>query len=1243
MMRRLTLASASWVRSRLRPLGLGILTLGLIEISSNSLFFRNVGSSGGDVCPAPRSPVHAPLAAGLATKDGPAKITGNRKARLVEPYGNLPLSFEANHGQTDGRVQFLSRGRGYTLFLTATEAVLARDGSAVRMKFKGANPAPRITGVDQLAGSSNYFIGNDPGKWRTAVPTYGKVRYESLYPGVDLVFRGTHGRLEYDFLIAPGADPSLIRLAFEGADKLEVEARGDLVVHAGGGELRFRRPLVYQEVEGVRREVAASYVLEGYAGGPAKAGPYTAPYTARATLVGFQVAAYDASKPLIIDPVLAYSTYLGGSGQDRGYGIAVDSSGNAYVTGCTSSSNFPTANALQASFGGNWDAFVTKLNAAGSALVYSTYLGGNGVDVGNWIALDSSGNAYVTGETKSSNFPTANALQASFGGGVWDAFVTKLDAAGSALVYSTYLGGNGADGAEDVAVDSSGSAYVTGYTDSSNFPTGNPLQASYGGGSYDAFVAKLNAAGSALVYSTYLGGNGYEWGDGIAVDSSDNAYVAGFTDSSNFPTANPLQASSRGGMDVFVTKLNAAGSALVYSTYLGGSGGDWAYVIAVDSSGNGYVTGCTSSSNFPTANALQASYGGGDADVFVAKLNPAGSALVYSTYLGGNGYDWVEGMAVDSSGNAYVVGRTDSSNFPTANALQASFGGVGDAFVTKLNAAGSALLYSTHLGGNGDDWGTGIAVDSSGNAYVTGATQSGNFPMAAALQPGYGGGAYDAFIAKISDLAVAPPNPVPVAASLSPASITAGAAGFTLTGNGSDFVAGAVVRWNGSDRATTFVSSTQLTAAIPASDVATVGTAQVTVFNPAPGGGTSAALTFTINPAGVPPAINTGGVINGASLAPGQAVTGGAIGSLFGSNLATAIAVADGLPLPTTLGGVTMRLNGIAAPLFFVSPTQINFQFPWELLGQRQASVTVTLRDATSNPMSVALAAFGPGLFATNSAGSGQGAILIAASGEVAAPTGSIPGRATRPARRGEYVSIFCTGLGAVTNQPASGDPASGNPLSTTTTMPTVTIGGTSAPVSFSGLAPGFVGLYQVNAQVPGSASTGNAVPVVVSIGGSASNTVTMAVLSDGTGALTAPRPIAPVDNTAIRQNDPASGCTADPTKGAGYRIRFEWSGPPAGEQVAGYELWAARGTAAPLLNAQVPLQAAYVLQRCGEFIADDSPEGWEWRVRARDARSNFSPWSSTARFRFEPCRLADGRPCGTPQKYGGSFAPLVR
>ncbi len=695
----------------------------------------------------------------------PIKPDKAASVRISESYGKLPLSFEANNGQQDRQVKFLSRGRGYNLFLTNREAVLVLtkpeqnpkaaakklahtpleqtkskpQSIALRTRLVNANPETKVGGKDQLPGKVNYFIGRDPSKWRTNVPTYAKVRYNQVYPGIDLVYYGNQGQLEYDFVVKPGADPARIRLQVAGARKMYVDSQGQLVMRTAGGSVHWNKPRVYQETAGERHAVEGKYVLR------------------RNHEVGFEVAAYNRAKPLIIDPVLLYSTYLGGSTIDDGLNIAADASGNAYVTGETYSSDFPiTAEAFQTTIAGPSDAFITKLNPTGTALLYSTFLGGGDTDGGFALALDSSGNAYVTGATGSSDFPTtAGAPQTIYGGGE-DAFVTELDPSGASLLYSSYLGGSDSEIGRGIAVDSSGNAYVTGETDSSDFPTtAGTFQTTYA--VVDVFVTKFNPTGTALLYSTYLGGSGIERGYDIAVDSSGNAYVTGDTESSDFPvTAGAFQTTYGGFRDVFVTQLNPYGTSLLYSTYLGGSATEDSYGgIAVDASGNAYVTGQTFSSDFPiTAGAFQTTHGG-FTDAFVTELNPTGSSLLYSTYLGGSGFDGGLDIAVDSSGNAYVTGQADSSDFPTTlGAFQTIYGGGEDAFVTELNPTGTGLLYSTYLGGSGFDSGLDIAVDSSGNAYVTGETRSSDFPTTAgAFQTIYGGNFYDdAFVAKLGPL-----------------------------------------------------------------------------------------------------------------------------------------------------------------------------------------------------------------------------------------------------------------------------------------------------------------------------------------------------------------------------------------------------------------------------------------------------------------------------------------------------------
>jgi Beta-propeller repeat len=721
----------------------------------------------------------------------------SRYATRLMPYGQLPLSFEANQGQTDDQVQFLAHGPGYTLFLTAHEAVFAfrtpaapglhpkriapktRAGhdtpntapAVVRMQLLGANPAPQVVGLEEQPAKSNYFIGNDARKWRTNVPNYARVKYANVYPGVDLVYYGNPGQLEYDFVVQPGADPSRIALDIEASlvsargspswAPLRVAENGDLAVGTKGSEVVFRQPVVYQPVTDsgprTRDIVEGKYVI--------RAGQQ----------VTFDIASYDKTRPLVIDPTLVYSSYLGGSGQDLGSALAVDAAGNAYVTGETSFADFPTTpEAFQPTKPGDENVFVSKLNATGSALVYSTYLGGTQsvAQRGNGITVDSAGNAYVTGFTGAPDFPTTpGAFQTTPGAvGEDQAFVTKLNPTGSALVYSTFLGGSSGDGAAAIAIDTSGNAYVTGVTLSADFPTTpgafQPTPGDGFGRVQDAFVSKLNATGSALVYSTYLGATD-TGGNGITVDAAGNAYVAGSTNSSDFSTT-PGAFSSSG--NAFITKLNAAGSALAYSTRLGGSVDEQSSGIAVDAAGHAYVTGQTRSPDFPTVNPLQPTLHSSGGNAFVAKLTPDGTALVYATYLGGSGTifsgppgpprtsgDTGSGIAIDAAGNAYVTGNTTSSDFPiTSDAFQTTFGGgFSDAFVSKLNAAGSALLYSSYLGGNDIDNGTGIGVDAASNAYVTGVTLSADFPTTpGAFQPTFGG-VVDGFVAKVATIVAA--------------------------------------------------------------------------------------------------------------------------------------------------------------------------------------------------------------------------------------------------------------------------------------------------------------------------------------------------------------------------------------------------------------------------------------------------------------------------------------------------------
>jgi len=668
------------------------------------------------------------------------------------------MSFELNQGQADPQVRYLARGRGYQALLTEAGAVLrlqnanhkprsgamnsplveqANPQSAVRnpqstalkIKLEGASPARQVTGLNLLPGKSNYLIGADPNKWHNNIPNYARVEYREVYPGVSLAYYGTQRALEYDFIVTPGADPGVIVVGFEGVDRIELDANGDLALHLNSGIIYQRSPVIYQQASGGRRAVAGRYVMRGE------------------KQVGFEVKGYDASKPLVIDPVLEYSTYLGGGGDDTGQGIKADNAGAAYIAGVTSAADFTVKSAAQGVHRGGTDAFVTKLSANGDTVIYSTYLGGGGDDAANGIAVDSAGAAYLTGNTTSSDFNTRVPLQPA-SRGASEAFVAKLSPDGSQLVYSTYLGSSGEDVGYGIAVDSAGSAYVTGYTAANDFNTQAPLQSS-NRGDFDAFVAKLNPAGSALSYSTYLGGTSGELASGIAVDGSGNAYVTGYTTSSDFNTRNPIQAAYGGGFDLFVAAINPAGSALVYSTYLGGADDDQGYGVAVDGAGNAYLTGSTASADFPVKNPLQPARRG-SSDAFVTKINAAGAQLTYSTYIGGASSDAGLAITVDAAGSCYLVGDTTSTDFPVKNPIQAANRGISDAFVVKLNAAGSDSVFATYLGGGRQDTAYGVAVNSAGAVYVTGSTSSPDFNVNNALQSDNLGGA-DAFVTKISE------------------------------------------------------------------------------------------------------------------------------------------------------------------------------------------------------------------------------------------------------------------------------------------------------------------------------------------------------------------------------------------------------------------------------------------------------------------------------------------------------------
>src|SRR6266576_5446896 len=790
----------SWVRV-VKVLGVTGLVCGLLVAAP----FQSAGK---------RSPQMGAGRSQVATSQA-SKISATKKddPKWSAAYGKLPLSFEENQGQTAREVRYVSRGCGYELFLTPQEAVLALRGNrpldlspphrtaslrafrkarragrvtAIRMRLEGANPEPQIAGTDPLPTKVNYFIGNDPKRWHTDVPSYGRVKYTGVYPGIDLVFYGNQRRLEYDFVIAPGADPKAIALKVDGARKMRGNRHGYLVLGVSGGEVELRKPVVYQNVRGERREIAGRYVFTGD------------------HRVTFAVGSYDLTEPLILDPVLNYSSYLGGSSDDIGYGIAVDASGNAFIAGQTLSTDFPLGTNGQVSLiptpTNSGAAFVAELDPTGTQLLYSTYLAGttsNSLETAFGVAVDASGKVYVTGITFATDFPTKNALPYP-GSANGIAFVTKLDptVSGSDLasvIYSTFLGGTGGDFGNAIAADASGSAYVAGLTDSTtDFPTLNAFQSSPNNPSGTAFLARIDTtpSGSAsLIYSTYLGGTGansansLHFGDeafGVDVDSSHNAYVTGQTSSndSTLTTTGAYQTTPPVGNtlgSVFVsridTTLSGTGS-LVYSTYLAGSTSDLGFAIALGPGNVAYVTGTTGSTDFPsTAGAFDTSGStNGKAFVTLVDTSKSGSSSVpYSTYLGGTSGDTGFGIRVDGSGNAYVVGTASSTDFAGAGTLNrlgafqpTLLNLVGSPFIAKLNPGGNGsadLLYATYFGGSGDppadhtDQGYGIGIDASNppNAYVTGLTFSVDMQVVSSLPTGMSLNLpSDAFVAKLA-------------------------------------------------------------------------------------------------------------------------------------------------------------------------------------------------------------------------------------------------------------------------------------------------------------------------------------------------------------------------------------------------------------------------------------------------------------------------------------------------------------
>ena len=797
-----------WARSRILLLFVALVSVATVTLGG---FGRSAGKSLGSGSEVASAPFFSPSSA-------------SGHAGLSAVYSHLPLAFEPNQGQSDPRVKFLARGGAYGLFLTADEAVLvlqnvakstpqsANRTAVVRMALDGANSSA-AAGTDPLPGKSNYFIGNDPAKWHRNIPQFARVRYQNVYPGIDLVYYGNQGRLEYDFEVSPGADPSAIALRFPDVQKLTLDAHSELVLVSGGSQARFEAPRIYQKIGGEEKAVPGRFIQRGK------------------NRVGFALGDYDRSQTLIIDPVLAYSTYLGGTGEEACSAIspitvptsgcpavAVDPSGNIYITGATTSTDFPPAGTgvFQPAYGGgSSDAFIAKINPSASPasqLIYSTYLGGSGGESTAGVGVDSGLNVIVAGNTNSPNFPTNGEVTpfqqmpevpGSHG------FLSKLDSTGAHLIYSTFLSGHGTDTVSGLALDVKGKAYVTGTTTSKDTPTATTaFPATLGAfqtvskAANQFFMSKIDPSltgFSSLAYSTYIGGStpatgaNLTLGGGIAVDTGFNVYITGGTDFTDMPVLNAFQGTLKGGVDVWVAKFNPAassGAQLLYLTYLGGSGDDIGYGVAVDSGTNVYLTGSTNSSDFPAAGTgvFQPAYGGGPSDAFVAKIGPPCTTttttcpqgtvpLLYFTYLGGELTDVGLAIAVDSIQGAQVTGYTNSTKFPLNCSspcvpVQGALGGLNDAFISRIDTTATSATalghFGTYLGGTGKDAGTSIALDTQNLTYVGGETFSlppSIFSNANSFQSSLKGSS-DAFIAKLGptlNLAVtetASPNPV---------------------------------------------------------------------------------------------------------------------------------------------------------------------------------------------------------------------------------------------------------------------------------------------------------------------------------------------------------------------------------------------------------------------------------------------------------------------------------------------------
>lgn len=900
----------------------------------------------------------------------------------------LPLRFEANQGQAPPGVKYLARGAGYLFSFDSAGATMALKGPAglarIRYRFLHAAADARIEAAEPQSGASNYFIGRDSRNWRTGVPAYSRLVYRGLYPGLDLVYYGNGEALEYDLAVQPGADPSRFEFEVEGASGLRIAANGDLLISTPAGEVRQMKPVV-RLANGATR---ARYELTA------------------ARRVRFAVEGWDRVSPLVVDPVLSYASFLGGTGLDTATSVGLDSAGNIYVTGQTLSANFPvTQGSGYASNELPGDIFVAKLNPAGTSLLWATFLGGSRNDIAHRIVVDGVGNSYLAGFTNSLDFPTtAGVVQPRPGNSTvddirGDAFLLKLNAAGNALSYATYLGGSAEDAATALAVDAVGNAYVAGHTTSGAFPVTNPAyrRTSCSGWGWDGFVSKLNSTATALVYSTYLCGAGHDQIWDMAVDSSGNAFLTGQTGSIDFPvTAGAFKVSGGGTFsDAFITRLNAAGTQVSLSTYFGGSNDDVARAITIDAAGNAYIAGWTYSPDFPTSGAAIKSADSDVAfngDAFVVKLNAVGANFDYSTLLGGTGDDRAYGITLDRQNQAVVVGGTNSPDFTTPAVCQPGFGGAEDAFIVKLNNAGNALVYAQTLGGGGKDRAFAVAINPLGEAVFVGETSSPNMPttenaLRSVYNRGYRGGA-DALIARMGD-GSGPAAPcismggIVNAASFLPLAVSPGelitifGAGIgppvlqmlQLDGNGrvATTLADTRVFFDGTPAPLFYVSATQVSAFVPYSvqsrtttavsvDYKGARTAAVTVpvtatqpgvlYNFSIGGGHAllwnedGTLNSPTNPAARGSVVFIWGTGEGETSPAG--IDGGVNSSVF---------PVPRLPVSVRVGGENAPiLYAGAAPQVVAGVIQVNFRIPDSVRPGSLVPLTVKIGDNESQP-----------------------------------------------------------------------------------------------------------------------------------------------------------------------------------------------------------------------------------------------------------------------------------------------------